>query len=202
MILSDYNDEYLFQLSAIETKVAHLVLPSPVEAISKADKERAMLEGTMIRLSYSLFCQNNAHHNCHSQSCGCMCHSEFGLNPHKEYVKNAILNDRLSDPYWNSRLGKAVGSTNPSDARFANRPRGSAIQMASKERGVSPHAATPPQVVHKAGTELGSRPLPPFYPKRVILVNGLGVAQVVHINPDTEDVSYEDTIPSSMNWDL
>lgn len=196
MKLSDYQDEYLFLLSAVEVKAEPLVLPivSAAEVLTKADKQRAIEEGARIRMSYSLFCQNNAHHNCHSQQCGCMCHSEFGLNPHKEYVKNATLRDRLTDPYWSSRIGAAVGSTNPADARFANRPRGSAIQMAGKERGITPHAETAPQVVHTAGTELGSKV--DLFPeqKRIIFVSDLGVARVAYLHPESSEVLFEGDI--------
>lgn len=150
MTPSELKDEMGFEelcrISTASELPAKPVAPivSAAEAISKIDRERAVGEERNIRLSYSLFCQSNAHHNCHSLTCGCLCHAE-----ERNSATSTKIPERFTDPYWQSRLGRPVGSTDPGNVGW----RGYANDPAASEKPLD-REGTSPTLLHTAGTVL------------------------------------------------
>lgn len=192
MTPSEFRDEMGFkELCNISTQIdlpPRTSIVSAAERLTAIDKQRAVNEERQIlsssnlgqtwedardvrngRLTYSLFCQANCHHNCHSQICGCTCHAEKanGINREKSTTRTLdritppALAERISDPYWRGRLGAAVGTTNIASVGW--RGRSDDPSLAISERGESSNEGTEETVsssltvYHTAGEPLGEK---------------------------------------------
>jgi hypothetical protein len=165
---AEIRDELDFEdLCSISTKVEQqdkpILVVSAVERLTAMDKIRAVEEGrqTQIggaweaarqkRLTYSLYCQTDAHHHCHMQTCGCFCHTTEVTHEEARNRNDSQIRQAAKD-YFTSKSGKPVGTTQVGNVGWIGRANDSEqVRGVQSDEGAEGQI---PRVVHVAGEML------------------------------------------------